>query len=128
MIFVDSNVFIYAVGRPHPHRDQATQFFIDALSDNIPLCTSAEVMQELLHVFHPVGRSRPLNEAMALIEAYGFEVWPLEDDDVALACRLRDAHPSLSARDLCHLASCRRRGVREVMTFDQALRRAFDLF
>ena len=49
------------------------------------------------------------------------EVWPLEEADVALARQLHEQYPSLQARDLCHLASCRRRGVREIKTFDQAL-------
>ena len=62
---------------------------------------------------------------MALIDGHGIEVWPLEQDDVMLAWQLREEHPYLSARDLCHLASCRRRGVSEVMTFDQSLRGAF---
>ena len=58
---------------------------------------------------------------MALIGKAGVEVWPLEQADVTLARQLHDRHPTLSARDLCHLASCRRRGVKEIMTFDQAL-------
>ena len=125
MIFIDSNVFMYAVGKPHCNRQLSAEFFVTALNDGTPLCTSSEVLQELLHVYHPVGRSRALNEAMALIDGQAIEVWPLEKDDVVLAWQLRDEHPNLSARDLCHLASCRRRGVREVMTFDQSLRGAF---
>ena len=53
------------------------------------------------------------------------EVWPLERDDVIVARHLHLQYPQLSARDLCHLASCRRRGVREIMTFDRALASAF---
>lgn len=48
-------------------------------------------------------------------------VWPLEEADVALARELYEDHPTLSARDLCLLASCRRRGVTDIMTYDQAL-------
>ncbi len=48
-------------------------------------------------------------------------VWPLEEEDVFLARELYEFHPTLAARDLCILASCRRRGVTEIMTFDQAL-------
>lgn len=38
-----------------------------------------------------------------------------------LALQLRERHPTLQARDLCHLASCRRCGVRAIKTFDQTL-------
>ena len=119
MIFVDSNVFMYAVGRPHALQTQAQQFFVEANRQGMPLCTSAEVMQELAHAYLPTGRLQTYDAALALIASAGIEVWPLEDADVSLARRLHEEYPTLQARDLCHLASCRRRGVREIKTFDQ---------
>lgn len=121
MIFVDTNVFIYAVGKPHPLKSRARDFFDESLLNFIPLCTSAEVLQELLHAYLPVRREDELEDALALIDKANVQVWPLEEADVTLARQLHDRHPTLAARDLCHLASCRRRGVKEIMTFDQAL-------
>ena len=119
MIFVDSNVFMYAVGRPHALQTQAQQFFVEANRGGTPLCMSAEVMQELAHAYLPTGRLQTYDAALALIASAGIEVWPLEEADVSLARRLHEEHPTLQARDLCHLASCRRRGVRDIKTFDQ---------
>ena len=122
MIFVDTNVFMYAVGRPHPLRTVAREFFLMCNGSRTPLCTSAEVLQELVHAYLPVARVEALDAAMALVARSRAEVWPLEDEDVTLARQLNEQYPTLGARDLCHLASCRRRGVSEVMTFDRALR------
>ncbi len=121
MIFVDTNVFMYAVGMPHPLRDTARGFFNECTRNRTPLCTSAEVLQELAHAYLPVARLQTLDAALSLIARSGVEVWPLEEEDVILARQLYEQHPTLDARDLCHLASCRRRGVREVWTFDKAL-------
>ena len=121
MIFVDTNVFMYAVGKPHPLRSRAREFFTESTLNLERLCTSAEVLQELLHAYLPVGRSEVFEDALALIDRAGVEVWPLEKEDVVLARQLHSAHPALMARDLCHLVSCRRRGVGQIMTFDQAL-------
>ena len=121
MIFIDSNVFIYAVGRSHPLRSHAQEFFDQSIRDRRPLVTSAEVIQELMHVYLRMKRSHTLDSALELLDSAGVGVWPLEEADVMLARQLHNRHPTLSARDLCHLASCRRRGVREIMTFDQAL-------
>ena len=121
MTFVDTNVFMYAVGRPHPLRVDAREFFADSHRRRAPLCTSAEVLQELAHAYLPVGRLGTLDAAMALVQRAGVEVWPLEQADVTLARQLHEQHPKLGARDLCHLASCRRRGIDEIMTFDRAL-------
>ena len=125
MIFIDSNVFMYVVGRPHPLREEAREFLRRAHMGNASLCTSAEVLQELIHAYIPADRPRSLDAALSLIDGYGVEVWPLEREDVITARQLHLEHPQLSARDLCHLASCRRRNVREVMTFDRALASVF---
>ena len=122
MIFVDTNIFMYAVGRPHPLRTAARDFFLTCNGDRTPLCTSAEVLQELVHAYLPVARLDALDAAMALLVRSRVQVWPLEDEDVTLARQLHEQFPALGPRDLCHLASCRRRGVSKVMTFNQALR------
>ena len=120
MTFVDTNVVMYAVGRPHPLREPARGFFAESARRRRPLCTSAEVLQELVHAYLPVQRESTLDSAMTLVARAGIVVWPLEGDDVLLAWRLRTQFPALAARDLCHLASCRRRGVTDVKTFDRA--------
>ncbi len=121
MIFVDTNVVMYAVGAPHPLQGAAREFFDESTRLRAPLCTSAEVLQELSHAYLPTGRQATLDAAMSLVARAGVEVWPLEVEDVTLAQQLHVQHPGLSARDLCHLASCRRRGVDRIMTFDRAL-------
>ena len=126
MIFIDTNVFIYAVGRPHPLQGLAREFFLRANRDRTPLATSAEVLQELLHAYLPVGRLETLDAAMSLVTRAPVEVLPLQAEDVALARQLHGGYPVLGARDLCHLAVCRRRGVNQVKTFDRDLLSAFD--
>jgi predicted nucleic acid-binding protein len=123
VIFVDTNVFMYAVGRKHPLRKPAQQFFEHALSrtSRDRLGTSAEVLQELLHAYLPVQRMETLDAALRLVEGVIDEVWAVEADDVRLARALSDAHPGLGARDLLHLACCTRRDVNRIKTYDRAL-------
>lgn len=121
LIFVDTNVFMYAVGRPHSLQEPAREFFAESTLSRTPLCTSAEVLQEMIHVYLPAGRLKTLDAAMSLVFRSCVEVWPLEQDDVTLARQLCEQYPTLDARDLCHLACCRRRGVSEIKTFDKTL-------
>ena len=121
MIFVDTNVFMYSVGRAHPLKESAREFFNEAVRKQTRLYTSAEVLQELAYCYIPVNRIPTLEAAMSLISKAGIEVWPLESEDVFLACRLHEQFPMLGVRDLCHLASCQRRGINRIKTFDQAL-------
>ena len=124
MIFVDTSVLMYAVGREHPLRQPARRFFAAATTDQRPLATSSEVLQELAHAYLPVERTDALAAALRLVERTGMDVWPLERDDVTLGIELATRHPGLGARDLCHLASCQRRGVTRIQTFDRALKAA----
>jgi len=126
MMFVDTNVLMYAVGRSHPLRDEARAFFEASLAEERPLATSAEVLQELMHAYVPVNRLETLGAAMKLAASTIQTVWPVEPDDVQFAHQLLESYRGLGARDLLHLASCRRRGVRSIKTFDRALGAAFD--
>jgi hypothetical protein len=123
--FVDSNLFIYAVGRSHPLRDEARAFFAAAGREGTPLVTSAEVLQELLHVYLPVQRAATLDAALELASRSVDRVLPVEAADVEQARTLLDEHPALAARDLLHLAICRRHGINDLRTFDRGLQAAF---
>jgi uncharacterized protein len=124
VIFVDTNVFMYAVGRPHPLRDSAREVLREALGGSFPMATSAEVLQELLHAYLPVGRLATLDAALRLANDLA-HVWPVEREDVIATRMLLARHPGLSARDLLHLATCQRHGVTRVLTYDRHFAAAF---
>jgi predicted nucleic acid-binding protein len=115
---------MYAVGREHPLRPRARAFFERALEQGEQLVTSAEVLQELLHAYLPVRRFETLDAALELAAACIPVVWAVEPDDVRQARALLHRHPALGARDLLHLACCRRRRVDRIETFDRGLRSA----
>jgi len=62
---------------------------------------------------------------LELARARTVEIWPVEPEDVELARSLVDRYPGLGARDLLHRASCLRRDVTRVRTFDRGLAAAF---
>ena len=125
MIFVDSNVFIFAVGRPHPLKTEGQNFFIEAARKGNRLVTSAEVLQELLHVYLPVGRFDTLDAALELATSGTDRIIPITTDAVLHARNLAIIHPSLSARDLLHLSVCQIHKIEELKTFDRNLQAAF---
>ncbi|HUP24209.1 MAG TPA: type II toxin-antitoxin system VapC family toxin [Thermoanaerobaculia bacterium] len=125
MIFVDTSAVMYAVGRPHPLREEAQEFFRRQLEAPEGLVTSAEVLQELVHAYLPPQRLETLDAAFALVAASVPTIWSIEPEDVRHAVALIASHPELESRDLLHLACCQRRGVERVQTFDRALRAAF---
>jgi predicted nucleic acid-binding protein len=95
-------------------------------SSGEPLCTSAEVLQELAHAYVAVDRIHTLRSAMTLVEARVPTVWDVTAKDVRAAAAMVDIHRELGARDLLHLAMCRRHGVNRIQTCGRALKAAFD--
>ena len=89
MIFVDTNVFMYAVGRAHPLQAEARHFFEQSATVPQALFTSAEVLQEMLHAYLPVDRLSTIDAAFELVARSTVEVWSLEADDVRLVRQLR---------------------------------------
>lgn len=87
--------------------------------------TSAEVLQELLHAYLAVGRVGTLDRALNLARGRIPTVWSVGPDDVRLARDLVERHRGLGARDLLHLATCVRREVSRIQTFDRGLAAAF---
>jgi predicted nucleic acid-binding protein len=124
MIFVDTNTFMYAVGRPHALREPAREALRSAVRGSVPLATSAEVLQELMHAYLPVGRLTTLDAALRLARDLAL-IWPVDAEDVTTARHLVSRFPGLSARDLLHLATCRRHGATQVLTYDRHLAAAF---
>lgn len=126
MTFLDTNIVMYAIGRSHPRREEARRWLRPALTGDLDLATSAEVIQELLHAYLPLGRLRTLDRALRLVGSEAREIWPVEEEDVCLARMLAEDHNRLSARDLVNLAICRRREADRICTFDRALEAAFE--
>ncbi len=127
VIFVDTNVLMYAVGRAHPLREDAQAFFESAMAaEHNALCTSAEVLQELLHAYIPVNRWETLDAALTLADACIPAVHAVDAEDVRAARVLGEGYRNLGARDLIHLAVCRRHAIGAIKTFDRGLAAAFE--
>jgi len=73
-----------------------------------------------------VGRDGTLYAEMELVDGCVQWIWPLDAADVRLARALATEHAGLGARDLVHMASCQRREISRLMTFDRALAAAWD--
>jgi hypothetical protein len=118
VIFIDSNIPMYLVGADHLNKAAARLLIEQAIVDNEPLATDAEVLQELLHRYTAIGRRDAIGPAWNAILGVVDVVHPIELEDVTRARRLVDAAGTLSARDAVHLAVMQRRGINRILTFD----------
>ena len=118
MVFIDSNIPMYLVGSPHPHKADARQLVEGLISARERLVTSAEVMQEIVHRYVAIQRLDAIQPAFEALLGVVDEVYPVEQEDVLEAKKLIDGYPGLSARDALHAAVMRRRRVSRILSFD----------
>ena len=118
-IFVDANVFLYAVGAEGPHRDACRSVLQAVGQGKLEGVTSSEVLQEILHV-----RSRRVSvqDATSAVRAAAdlvAEVFPVTTRDVLEACRLLESHAGLGARDALHAAVMKNSQVHLLVSVDR---------
>lgn len=92
MIFLDSNVLVYLIGAPHPNRDLAFAAIDRLARSGERMVTSAEVMQELLHLFSKRAPSAALQQALNALRGLADEIYPVEAEDVDRAHAVWRAH------------------------------------
>jgi predicted nucleic acid-binding protein len=118
LIFVDANVPMYLVGRPHPHKLDAQATVERLVAERERIVTSSEVFQEILHRYLSLDRRDRIEAAFDALQEVVDEVFAVEKDDVLLARDIVNAHPALVARDAVHVAVMRRREVARILSFD----------
>lgn len=118
MILVDSNIPMYLIGAPHPHKSDAQRLLEKLVSDRQRLVTDAEVLQEILHRYVAINRRDAIQPAFDALLGIVDQVLPV---DRAVAERAKEivlGHRQLSARDAVHLAVMEQQAIEQILTFD----------
>jgi predicted nucleic acid-binding protein len=118
MVFVDSNVPMYVAGRDHPLREPARRFLERARGGEIEICTSTEVLQEILYRYAALKRLDLAGAVYDLFVQLCPTVLPVTLADTDRAKGLVVSSPGLSVRDAVHAAVMLNHDIREIATFD----------
>jgi predicted nucleic acid-binding protein len=119
VILVDSNIPMYLVGAPHPHKLDAQRLLETALSAGERLLTDAEVLQEICHRYVAIDRREAIQPAFDAILGVVDDVLPIDLDDAKAARDIVLRYSAFSARDAVHAAVMSRHGIERIMTFDR---------
>ena len=124
MVFVDSNIPMYVAGRDHPLREPSRRFLARARAGAIDVCTSTEVLQEILYRYSALNRLDLAASVYDLFVQLCPTVFPITLADTDRAKTLLTTVRGLSARDAVHIALMLNHDVTEVATFDAGFERA----
>lgn len=122
-VFLDTAVFMYAAGAPHPLKRPCTAVMARVAAKQLDATTSAEVVQEVLHRYMAIGRGQGgVSLAREILSAFR-PVLPITDSVARRLPDLAERYPKLAARDLLHVATCLEEGVETIISPD----RGFDM-
>jgi len=124
MIFVDSNVPMYVAGRDHPLREPSRRFLDRARTGEIEICTSTEVLQEILYRYAALKRRDLAATVYDLFVQLCPVVFPVTLADTDRARNIITENDAVTVRDAIHVAVMVNNSVNEIATFDQG----FDAF
>ena len=118
--FLDANISIFAAGAPHPLREPCRRVLVEAARHPGAVYSSAEVLQEILHVYARRGLpSRGAGIIYQLRDLLGDHVAPMTAEDVYW-CLSANLHSSLQTRDRIHLAVMARLNITNIISADRA--------
>jgi hypothetical protein len=118
VIFVDSNIPMYLIGAPHPHKIDAQRLLDTLIGSRERLVTDAEVLQEILHRYVAINRREFIQPAFDFLFRIVDQVFPMDQAAAERAKEIVQGHLQLSARDAMHLAIMQQHEVDRIFTFD----------
>ncbi|HEX5216357.1 MAG TPA: type II toxin-antitoxin system VapC family toxin [Vicinamibacterales bacterium] len=123
MTFVDSNIPMYVAGRDHPLRVPAQRFLERARAGEVEICTSTEVLQEILYRYSALNRRDLAGAVYDLFVQFCPVVLPVTLADTDRARALVMKLDRVSVRDAVHAAVMLNHDIRDIATFDEGFDR-----
>jgi len=118
MILVDANIFMYAAGAEHPHKEPSRLFLERVARGEIEAAMDAEVLQEILHRYRAIQRWEDGRRVYDLARQIIPLVLPITVEVLDAARVLLDLYPTLKARDALHAAATQHYGARALCSYD----------
>ena len=118
MIYLDSNIFIYAALNMKPAADNCIKMLEKAVKNEIEVCTSVLTWDEFFHsIKKNLGASYAAIESERLLKFLNLKFIDADIEVVSLAQRLTTKY-NLGPRDAIHAASAILNRCKEIMSDD----------
>ncbi|MGH9815426.1 MAG: type II toxin-antitoxin system VapC family toxin [Candidatus Acidiferrales bacterium] len=118
MIFLDTNILLYALGAPHALKSVCADLLRRVGAGSVQAITNTEVVQEILHVYSRRGeRKKGLAVARDTVALFS-DLLSVTRNDAILACDLMRRYPTVGARDAIHAATMFSNGIQRIVSLD----------
>ncbi|HEV2350943.1 MAG TPA: type II toxin-antitoxin system VapC family toxin [Terriglobia bacterium] len=118
-VFLDTNVFLYAAGAPHPQKEACANLLRRVANGTLVATVNTEVLQEILYVLTRHGRREDALKLAGHLASLFPDLLSVTREDMLVARDLLRRYPRLSVRDSVHVATMLRNGLKTVVSVDR---------
>lgn len=118
MIFIDANIVMYAVGRPHKYKEACARIIVGISEGKIPAVTDSEILQEILYRYWYI---RELEKGLQVFEDFQNlvpKIFPIGREDLVESAQILRKNIPISPRDALHAAVMKKNGVNSILSTD----------
>ena len=119
LIFVDTNIPMYAMGTPHPHKEPCLQWFKAVAEGHREAVTDVEVLQEILYRYWSIGAMGHGTMVYEQMETIVPTIYSVTRSDVDRAKELLQEAAGIEPRDAVHAAVMLNRDVTTIISYDR---------
>lgn len=117
--FIDTNIFIYAAGEPHPYKKPSKQLLEKIAINRLRAITNTEVLQEILHRYWVIGKPQIgfaiFDDSLKIVPV----ILPINKQDILKARELLQKYNMIEPRDAVHVAVMLNYGIKTLYSYDQ---------
>ncbi len=124
MVFIDTNIFMYAAGREHPNKIPSVNLLHKIASGKVDACINVEVLQEILHRYRHINRWKDGKSVYSLTRKIVHVIFPVDTLIMEKCFYLLNSNSKIMARDALHAAFCQINSITSMYSYDKD----FDVF
>jgi hypothetical protein len=116
--FIDTNIFLYSVGRDHPLKPGSVIVIHRIRDGEITAVINTEIIQEILYHFQSI-KQFPIGIRLAKdVVSICARILSVEETDLSLAITLLESYPEIQTRAAFHAATMIHNGIKEIISTD----------
>jgi len=116
--FVDTNIFLYSIGRDHPLKPASLNAIHLIRDGQIVAVINTEIIQEILYHFQSVKQLSIGVRLAKDVVSISSRILPAGEMDLSLAIELLETYPKIQTRDAFHAATMIHNGIKEIVSTD----------
>lgn len=127
MKLLDTNVIVYAIGRPHRYKQSCVRLLEDVATGSTDFSVDTELLQEILYLYTARGeRELGLSTCNDLLVLFP-NPFPITREEIVLAHDLLRGCPPLLPRDAIHAAVVQANQLDGIVSVDKVFDRVGNL-